>query len=962
VQSKLAAGIITLQDRVCKYLPHIVTRMVDRIGDKSSSKLRSRGMTGLEQLVHKDPRVITKDHVMSMISGFLDASPMVRESNLSLVSTCVEHQPSLQPHFLPSILQMANDISNGPKKKAIKLLKDIYSGPCSRDEKLSIIAALLLPSQDDEKAISELARNVLEEILLASNRSNARADDHRLRLDRAQRSSLIIDTIQHISTDPKRVEAFEKLFVHALSPSSTNMNVCKDLVADMIDEVISPASGSDPKSQARIMTALSIFAKIEPRLFTIDQLQLLKLYIKIVTTLEDLDLVRPTVIIFRHVFGTLGSHHATFAEEVRASLMGNVSKLASWAVTATHCRETLVDMAHCLWIVTPMSEGGLRKLCTLMLSVVCQLRPLSSNTGEEATKNQRKIKSYLILLGTFGKVCNFNQHIEVFRGMLLDQKTKNRAAQAIELSADSDTPASLLLLNAVRPFTSQAWDMGIRVQALQSVGGICQGSPRLFMRSEIETIFRLVFINGDNEQLRNAALVTFKDYFTFAERRSETGAEIAVGKGAVTGNARLETSFVATENDGATLHIAQNFLNYFVDTALKHSNELAMLATSIVVSVSRQGLAHPKACGASLVTLGTSPIESIAQMASEEHKRIHEKHEQYLEKEYAQSVRMAFDYQVEVFRDPHGMREPAYSAKLSRLFEALKSGKKATFKKFIVNICKHVDFNFAKLDATGALPTSVLFARFCLENLALLDFAQLEEVALCLNALEAVVLKNTGPTVGLVIETEMPKQFIAVEQPQIQNDFQQQQRLGDAAGLQAPASLMQLAQPTIGDARLRQLATACMILKMTWETRAFLRRCYNLQKTKGSIPQKDYIKPAQRNNFVSGKELWDSLLPIMGALNSREAMIKTCYDVADILDVDQEAQLGEGGEDDDLGAGYVTPAEGDDTVPFPTSGRGRKRKNNVNLHNTPKKMRGRLTGAKNKKRNSRTPDADGDSD
>jgi cohesin loading factor subunit SCC2 len=917
-------------------------------------------MTGLEQLIHKDPRVITKDHVMSMVSGFNDASPMVRESNLSLVSTCVEHQPSLQQHFLPSILRLANDTSNGPKKKAIKLLKDIYSGPCSRDEKLSIIAALLLPSQDDEKTISELARNVLEEIMLASNRSNARTDENQLKLDRAQRSSLIIDTIQHISTDAKRLEAFEKLFVHALSPSSTNMNVCKDLVADMIDEVISPASGSDPKLQARIMTALSIFAKIEPRLFTVDQLQLLKLYIKIVTTLEDLDLVRPTVIIFRHVFGTLGSHQATFAEEVRASLMGNVSKLASWAVTATHCRETLVDMAHCLWIVTPMSEGGLKKLCTLMLSVICQLRPLSSNTKEEAIKNQRKIKSYLILLGTFGKVCNFNQHIEVFRAMLLDQKTKNRAAQAIELSADSDTPASLLLLNAVRPFTSQAWDMSIRVQALQSVGGICQGSPRLFMRSEIETIFRLVFINSDNEQLRNVALVTFKDYFTFAERRSETGAEIAVGKGAVTGNARLGTSFVATENDGATLHIAQNFLNYFVDTALKHSNELATLATSIVVSVSRQGLAHPKACGASLVTLGTSPIESIAQMASEEHKRIHEKHEQYLEKEYAQSVRMAFDYQVEVFRDPHGMREPAYSAKLARLFEALKSGKKATFKKFIVNICKHVDFNLAKLDTTGDIPTPVLFARFCLENLALLDFAQLEEVALGLNALEAVVLKNTGPTVGLVIETEMPKRFITVEQPQVPNDFQQQ--LGDAVGIQAPTSTMQLAQPTIGDPRLRQIATACMILKMTWETRAFIRRCYNLQKMKGSIPQKDYIKPAQRNNFVSGKELWESLLPIMSALNSRESMIKTCYDVADILDVDQEAQLGEEGEDDDLGAGYETPTEGDDTVPLPSSGRGRKRKSNVSLHNTPKKARGRPAGAKTKKRNSRTPDADGDSD
>jgi cohesin loading factor subunit SCC2 len=47
---------------------------------------------------------------------------------------------------------------------------------------------------------------------------------------------------------------------------------------------------------------------------------------------------------------------------------------------------------------------------------------------------------------------------------------------------------------------------------------------------------------------------------------------------------------------------------------------------------------------------------------------------------------------------------------------------------------------------------------------------------------------------------------------------------------------------------------------------------------------------------------------------------------------------------------------------FPTSGRGRKRKSNVSLGNTPKKARGRPAGTKNKKRNSRTPDGDDDSD
>lgn len=149
-----------------------------------------------------------------------------------------------------------------------------------------------------------------------------------------------------------------------------------------------------------------------------------------------------------------------------------------------------------------------------------------------------------------------------------------------------------------------------------------------------------------------------------------------------------------------------------------------------------------------------------------------------------------------------------------------------------------------------------------------------------------------------------------------------------------------------------------MILKMIWETRGFLRRCYHLQKYKGGIPLKEYPKPTTRNNLVSGKELWESLSSVMSALHSRESMLKTCYDFAEILEVDREAEIGEDGEDGNLGAGYETPTEEDGTTTFPTSGRGRKRKTNVSLGGTPKRIRGRPSGAKNKKRSSRTPDDD----
>ncbi|KAF2129576.1 hypothetical protein P153DRAFT_316672 [Dothidotthia symphoricarpi CBS 119687] len=982
-QSKLAAGIVTLQSPVCKFIPRMVNTMLQYSRDKNSSKLRSRGMTGLEQLIEKDPRIIDEQTIKGMVGQFSDNSPMVRDHTLSLVSKCLEQDPSLERHFLPSILSLTLDTSNAPKKKAIKLLKDIYVGPTQQHNRLQIAASLLLPSQDDEKAIAELSRNVLEEIWLSSTTSSAKADENHLRLDRVQRASLMIDVTQKIHGSPMHLEAFEKFFLHALSSEAKaptkNLQFCQNLVADMIDGVISPESMPGAKPQAHILSALSIFAKIRSTLFTMDQVQLLKLYIKDLATEEDLLLVQPTVTIFRHVFPNLPALQQAFAEEVRANLMRMISRLAMWAAQGQPTsRETLVHVAHCLWIVSPMADEGLTKLFATISSIICQIRPFTSLTKEQAMEKRIKIGSYLILLGTFGKVCTFDQYIDRFRERIVLQArnfiSKQQATEKqMQPLLAGKSSAALLLLDSVRPFTMQTWGMDIREQALLSMGEICQQSPELFMRGEVEKVVKLVFVNQDNDQLKHVALTFFNEYFTFAERRSETGAEIAVGSGAVNGSARLETSFVANENDSATLHLAQKFLTDFVDVALKNKNQLAELATNIIASISRQGLVHPKECGAALVALGTSSNSKIAQTASLEHRRIHEKQESYLEKEYMQAVRLAFNYQRDIFNDPHGMVEEKYSPKLARLFEALKIGKKATIKRFVENVCKQIDFDLSKLKADGEIPDAILFARFCLENLSLLDFPRLEELAVFLNAVEAIIFKNTGPAVALAIETEMPKQFIGLEQPlpPSQEHFQHQFHHSADMNLAFPTSLTpapipsQIAQPTIDDARLRTITTACMILQMVWETRTFVRRCYTA-KFSGRIPQKEYAKPAQRNNFISGKELWERLTPIMSALASREAMVKQCYDFADLLNVDSEAKVGNDEDDDEtaFAAGYETPPDnGEASAPVPTSGRGRKRKNNVSLGNTPKKARSRpLGGAKGKKRSSRTPEGDDESE
>ncbi|USP76026.1 hypothetical protein yc1106_03300 [Curvularia clavata] len=991
-QSKLAAGVITLQSQVCRYLSQIVNFMQLYAQDKISPKLRSRGTAALQQLLDKDPKVISEGHVINMIPSLRDSSPMVREATLSLLSNCLAKEPSLERHVLPQILDMTTDPSNGPKKKAIKLLKEIYLRSTSKQVRLKIAAPLLLPSQDDESAIAELGRNVLEEIWLTTAGSGTKTDESQHRLNRAQRASFMVDLLESVGQSTVHLEAFEKFFIHCLSHEAkspaANLRICGELVADLVDEVIDPGNGTDNKSQTRVMNTLSIFARIKPTLFSVDYLRHLKLYIKTIVNTDDVALVRPTVVVFRYVLPTLPSLQHAFAEEIRGSLMRNVPKLAKFASLGwPTSRETLLDVVHCLWAISGIPSIGAEKILVTTCSVISQLRPLLSSAPvlasakestlekekEDATKLKEKILSYLILLGAFGQVCSLDEHAEPFVAKLRTTISKNEALKKQmepSLNQKSPPPPSLLLLETVRPFTMQAWELDIREQALQSMGGICQQSPEHFMRAEVEKVVKLIFINEDNDSLRHVVLSFFRQFFTVAERRSETGAQIAIGKGAVNGSARLETSFAATGNDQATLHLAQRFLEDFVKTALQNKNELAVIATDIIASISRQGLVHPKECGAALVALATSPNKGLAQVAGDEHRRIHEKQESYLEKEYMQAIRMAFRYQLDLFNDSRGMVEATHTPKLAKLFDALKTGKKASLKKFIVNFCKQIDFDLSKLDARDPIPEAVLYARFCLENLALLDFPHQEELAVFLNAIEAMVLNTTGPAVGVVIAEELPKQYIQVEQPRLIDPFQQQMLAnGYMNGAPPPQHLPpvqqdmpQLAPPNIDDGRLRQIATACLILQMVWETRSFVRRWYGI-KHNGPISPKEYAKPATRNHLATtSKDLWERLSGAMHALSSRESMVKQCYDFADLLDIDRETFV-DADADDALDAGFETPNEdGENGVPFPTSGRGRKRKSNVSLGgSTPKKARGRSAGSK-KKRNSRTPDGDDDSD
>jgi cohesin loading factor subunit SCC2 len=529
-----------------------------------------------------------------------------------------------------------------------------------------------------------------------------------------------------------------------------------------------------------------------------------------------------------------------------------------------------------------------------------------------------------------------------------------------------------LLLDLVLPFTKQTWDLESRRVALSSIGEICQQKTKFFTRADIEKAFKLPFINKD-ATLTRVVLTQFLDFLAAAERRSDTGAQIAVGAGATQGAERLETSFTASDNDHATTHIARTFLREIVNTALGDSYELAFSATRILASISRQGLLHPKECGAALVALSTSTLHapggdsgktsSIAIVAAQEQKNIHLQHETMFEKEYVTAVDMAFDYHCDVLKDSHGALG-TFKPKMQLLFGALKEGTGKSLKSFITNVFRRLHFDLPALnvesDASVDVPRTALYTRFCLENFAFFDYGQVGEVYHVIATIESIVLKQIGPTVALAIETEMTEQ--QTQEPAID---------GAAADGNSTEPVTETAsKQAISDQRLRHLAVASMILHMMWETRSFLRKAYNLQ---GKITASDMKSKAIRNNLVKSEALWDQIASIIAAIDSQATMRKECYEFAEIINVDREHAVADDEADakeqlaraaagyEVTAAGYETPDEGPrGESAMPTSGRGRKRKSSAGIGNTPKKARGRPAGSRNKKRNSRTPDEDSD--
>ena len=900
--------------------------------------VRTRSLKSVTQMLEKDPTLLERmpQVIRLILNCALDQSPMVRDSSLALIGKCIVLKPALETEVLDSILGLTNDAAIGIRKRAVKLLKDIYLRNTNHKVRTEIVDNLLQRVEDIDNSVADFAIQTFEDIWLIPfwtlvNNQDASAKD---RITLKDQVALIINTVQH---SDKVLQVLQILLSRMLIEGSKNLEanskVCKAMVSTAFEGLIDTTELPGRPSQRIILQTLTVFSRASPKLFTQQQLEQLQPYITNLVTADDLNIFRSVVVILRCVLPTLSAIQKGFLRQIQEDLMRNITKLA---------KAELNEVVACLWTINE-DLGNIEKLVKLEVGVLNKLHSLRIVDFSDAGQQQElsKLKRFILLASHFAKHCNFEPHAQNF-------------SSALAWWAGSSVAECVI--DSIRPFSECHQPLGLRSIAFDGIGMICQAWPRNFNRPEIASTFQKV-LQDDAPELQRIVLSNFRDFF--AAQDQQVGAKVSSSEKDPLAHGTLGGSMTASDNDGAAALIAQGFLKDVLRIALSSQDTYALTATEVVASITRQGLVHPKECGPALVALETSTNPRIAEIAVQQHRNLHQQHESMFEREYMRAIHEAYIYQRDVVQDFKGFItvQSSYRSKLHHMYEVIKTSKSKYQGKFLDNFCARIDFDITKLDTSSTPPVHLQYAVFLIQNLAFYDYGRVEDVLHAISSVEKIVT-GTGAGVAHAINTEVF--HVRLEPAANFVDGPE-----EAASIPIEANA---AQQHVQQDRLRQLTTASMILSIMWEARTYVRRLYginsNQQKREGKAKgSKDLTKAPTKTNGISGDKLVDAIARISRSLDSTELSFAQCKEFADLLAIDNEVKVAVEAEDGDEGR-LKTPSEedGDSTVPPSGESRSIKRKGSASIGGTPhKKKRGRPPLPDRRKSTKSVDDDDDDS-
>jgi cohesin loading factor subunit SCC2 len=138
----------------CASFEHILNRLLRSVDDNQATT-RSKGLKAILQLLQKDPAILKRPQVVPfMLKRLKDPSPLVRDSAVDLIGKCISLEPQLEDQVYKSIIERAADMGVGVRKRAMKILRDIYMRSKKEPIKVAIAEALVQRIKDVDSAVS----------------------------------------------------------------------------------------------------------------------------------------------------------------------------------------------------------------------------------------------------------------------------------------------------------------------------------------------------------------------------------------------------------------------------------------------------------------------------------------------------------------------------------------------------------------------------------------------------------------------------------------------------------------------------------------------------------------------------------------------------------------------------------------------------------------------------------------
>jgi cohesin loading factor subunit SCC2 len=911
-QGRLSYALTVLNLPFCQQSDRVLKILLDSAGSEQSS-VRTKGLKSVTQMLEQDPSLLDGPrNVKSLILRCAsDASSKVRDSALTLIGKCILLKPALEQEFCMAVLGLSNDPAILVKKRAMRLLQDMYLRNSQKEVKAAIADSLLQRVKDHDTGVADLARQSLEEIWFSPYAKLVEATDLSVqdKISLQLQIGQIVGTAQRgESVSSTMVGLFQDILSNKSKMAATNFKICKALVAIAFEGMIDSGDLPGDLEQTHILQTLTVFARANAKLFAAEQLQYLQPYITNLSNPDDLNIFRSVVVVFRCVLPILSVVQHGFLRDVQTALLHSIAKLG---------RTEMDEVAACLWTINGTLKDP-EKLIKLTVSVLKNLRALEGVEFSDPKHIQdlHRVRKYVRIAGYFGKHCDFEGHSKWFQQSLPWWKGKSVAG---------------LIVGALTPFAKAQQPLSLRADALDAIGLICQSWPFQFNQETVSRMFEEILTSGEPE-LQKIVLSSFRDFFAKQERHAEGKGDIPAG-GDNPENGKLGGSMTASDGDGASALIAQRFLRSVLQIALASQDQSALTATQVIASINRQGLVHPKESGPALVALETSTNKDIAEVAFQAHRSLHQQHESMFEREYMRAIQETFRYQRDIVKDAQGAIGQPPTSKLCALFEIIKTSKGKYQRKFLDNFCSKINFDAPKLEWDGGVCTTLQYSRFLIENLAFFDYGRMEELLHTVSCMERIVA-STGSGIAHSISTDIF--HVKVESlPE-----------GRPDGAQRVDGRVETPSGDVSPQRLHQLAVCAIILLCVWDTRTYLRRLYGLQssqqkrdsKTKASV--KDLNRVPSRAQGVSGERLLRLIAERICSLDSTDGMVKECKELVELLSIDNELKVeAEDGEE-------VTQTEtlsGDDAPETSTPARGgprpQKRKGSLSVNGSPQKRK-----------------------